>query len=410
MKTEAMKDSWGFPKTLQIFILHVLVISSSLLAQDQKPQFRSSTELVLIDAQVVARDGAPIQGLKADQFEVFIDGRKRPIVSAEFVRGSVAATAAMNRDRPSAAGPNRATEGRTILLAVDENSFPVTGQEAAREAVRRVVDRVAPADYLGMVTFPGRTEIAPTLDRKPIRDAASRIIGARVEIASSQYNISATEAMMIRSKDSVGTREITNRECATRAIALDDLCPRQVIQDGQRIADSLEQQGLISIAGLQRIIAGLAEVPGRKTLMVISAGLPTTSRPGGRPNLDAETANIARQAASANVSLYVFYMNVHFIRAFSAAYGKRNYSIFEDITTFGLGLEKFADAAGGAFFQVEVDSDPFVDRALRETSAAYLLAVQPEASDRDGKEHFIRVTVKARNSTIRFRRVLTIPR
>jgi len=384
-----------------------MAASASLLGQDQKPQFRASTELVLVDAQVVARDGAPIAGLKADQFEVFIDGRKRPIVSAEFVRGSVAANT--SRDRSGAAGQGGA-EGRTILLAVDENSFPVSGQEAAREAVTRVVDRVAPADYLGMVTFPGRTEIAPTLDRKPIRDAIPRIIGARVEISSSQYNISATEAMMLRSKDSVATKEITDRECASRAVALDNQCPRQVIQDGQRIADSLEQQGLISIAGLQRIIAGLAQVPGRKTLMVISAGLPTTNRPGGRPNLDAETTTIARQAASANVSLYVFYMNVHFIRAFSAAYGKRNYSLFEDITTFGLGLEKFADSAGGAFFQVEVDSDPFVDRALRETSAAYLLAVQPEASDRDGKEHFIRVTVKARNSTIRFRRVLTIPR
>jgi VWFA-related protein len=393
---------------MKIEALCSFALGASLIAQDQKPQFRSSTELVLIDAQVVARDGSPIQGLEADRFEVFIDGRKRPIVSAEFVRGSVAA--GTTGGQPGAAAQGRAVEGRTILLAVDENSFPVTGQESAREAVTRVVDRVAPADYLGMVTFPGRTEIAPTRDRKPVREAISRIVGARVEISSSQYNISATEAMLLKSKDSVATKEIVDRECASRARVMDDVCPRAVIQDGQRIADSLEQQGLLSIGGLQRIIAGLAQVPGRKTLMVISAGLPTTNRPGGRPNLDAETTNIARQAASANVSLYVFYMNVHFIRAFSAAYGKRNYSLFEDITTFGLGLEKFADAAGGAFFQVEVDSDPFVDRALRETSAAYLLAVQPEPSDRDGKEHFIRVTVKAPNSTIRFRRVLTIPR
>lgn len=386
-----------------------LAATASLLAQDQKPQFRSSTELVLIDAQVVAaRDGAPIAGLTADQFEVFIDGRKRPIVSAEFVRGSVAAN--ISRDRPDAGSQGRAAEGRTILLAVDENSFPVAGQEAAREAVKRVVDRVAPADYLGMVTFPGRTEIAPTLERKPIRDAVPRITGARVEIASPQYNISATEAMMLRSKDSYTTKVVIDRECFKRALSVEVLCGQNVIQDAQRIADSLEQQGLVSIAGLRGIISGLAEVPGRKTLMVISAGLPMSSRPGGRPNLDVETTNIARQAASANVSLYVFYMNVHFLRAFSAAYGKRNYSIFEDITTFGHGLEKFADAAGGAFFQVEVDSDPFVDRALRETSAAYLLAVRPEAAEHDGKEHFIRVTVKARNSIIRFRRVLTIPR
>ena len=146
--------------------------------------------------------------------------------------------------------------------------------------------------------------------------------------------------------------------------------------------------------------------------LTIEAVRPSGSTPRLRMN---QFLPRCSQVASANVSLYVFYMNVHFIRAFSAAYGRRNYSLFEDITTFGLGLEKFADAAGGAFFQVEVDSDPFVDRALRETSAAYLLAVQPEPSDRDGKEHFIRVTVirvtvNARNSTIRFRRVLTIPR
>ncbi len=169
------------------------------------------------------------------------------------------------------------------MLAVDEVSFPVTAQESAREAVTRVVHRVSPGDYLGMVTFPGNTEIAPSRERKAVRDAIPRITGARVEIASSQCSISATEAMMLASKDSLATKEITTRECQQRALVLDDQCPRMVIQDGQRIATALEQQGLITIDGLQGIIGGMAEIPGRKTLMVISAGLPTNNRPGGRP-------------------------------------------------------------------------------------------------------------------------------
>jgi VWFA-related protein len=387
-----------------------LVAFAPLWAQAQKPpQFKASTELVLIDTQVVSRDGAPIQGLKPDQFEVFIDGRKRAVVSAEFLNASTSTLAGAGATRPDAGAVSATSGGRVIMLAVDEGSFPVTAQESAREAVTRVVDRVAPADYLGMVTFPGRAEIAPTLDRKPMRDAIPRITGARVEIASSQYNISATEAMMLKSKDSVATREITDRECASRARIIDDVCPRSVIQDGQRIADALEQQGLMTIDGLQRVIGGMAGIPGRKTLIVISAGLPTNNRPGGRPNLDAETTNIARRAAAANLNLYVFYLNVHFLRYFSPAYGKRNYSIFEDITTFATGLEKFADTGGGAFFQVEVDSDPFVDRALRETSATYLLAVQAEPAEHDGKEHFIRVTTKHRGATVRYRRIVMIP-
>jgi hypothetical protein len=102
-------------------------------------------------------------------------------------------------------------------------------------------------------------------------------------------------------------------------------------------------------------------------------------------------------------------MNVHFLRAFSAEYGKRNNSLFEDITMFGYGLEKFADSTGGSFAQVEVDSDPHVARALRETSAAYVLAVQVRPEDRDGKDHFIRVAVKQRGATVRYRRMVNIP-
>ena len=100
---------------------------------------------------------------------------------------------------------------------------------------------------------------------------------------------------------------------------------------------------------------------------------------------------------------------MHFLRAFSPEYGRRNNALFEDITLFGYGLEKFADAAGGSFFQIEVDSDPFVARALRETSAAYVLAVQVQPEDRDGKDHFIRVAVKQRGATVRYRRMVNIP-
>ena len=85
-------------------------------------------------------------------------------------------------------------------------------------------------------------------------------------------------------------------------------------------------------------------------------------------------------------------------------------SIYEDITLFGYGLERFADSAGGAFFQVDVGPDSLVDRVLRETAASYLLTVRAEPAEHDGKEHFIRVTVNARGATVRYRRIVTIPR
>jgi hypothetical protein len=112
-------------------------------------------------------------------------------------------------------------------------------------------------------------------------------------------------------------------------------------------------QALQSITGIHDVLDAIAW-PGRKTLMLVSAGLPMSRRPGSTTSLDAETERIARRAAAA--------------------------------------------------------SDPFVDRALRETSASYLLAVRAEPSERDGKEHYIRVAVKQRGASLRYRRVVAIPR
>lgn len=371
----------------------------------QRPTFRSSTEIVLIDTQVVARNGTPIQGMKADQFEVFINGRRRPVVSAQFLTAAGPAPVVAGQAAPSGA-PVR--DGRIIVLGIDQGSFPPSARAAAREAATRVVDRVAAEDYLGMIAFPGAIEIAPTRDRSRVREGIGDISGLRVEAMSSRFNLSATDAVLLKSRESVTTKEIIDREC--KSVFQDPMCPQQVIQDGSTIADTLEQQAVLTIAGLDGVLEAMASLPGRKTLMLISAGLPMSNRPGGRLSLDGETTRIARRAAAGNVNLYVFYMNIHFLRYFSPEYGKRNSSIFDDIAMFGNGLEKFADSGGGTFFQVEVDSDPFVERALRETSASYLLAVRVEEDEHDGKDHLIRVSVKQRGATVRYRRVVMIPR
>jgi VWFA-related protein len=398
--------------------LAVVVVVSGLLVDargagsgqnppQQTPTFRAGTDNVVVDALIAARDGSPIEGLKAEQFEVFIDGRRRPVLSADLVRASESGHTPAATTTPSAQPTDGV--GRIIMLAVDEASFPVAAQQSAREAVTRVVDRVAPEDYLGMITFPGEVAIGPTRDRSAVRDAISRIVGARVDVgASSRFNVSASEAGQLRSRASVVTREIINRECRG-AEAFSGTCPQEVMQTAHEILMTLEQQAMLSLAGLHRTLDAVASMPGRKTLIVISAGLPMSTQRGSQPDFAAETARIASRAAAANVNLYVFYMNVHFLQFFSAAYRKVNHAIYADITMFGHGLERFADGAGGAFFQIEVDSDPFVERALRETSASYLLAVRADPKDQDGKEHFIRVAVKARGATVRHRRVVTIP-
>jgi VWFA-related protein len=386
--------------------LAAVVLAGTLSAsfQDpsgQRPTFRTSTELVSIEAQVIDRDGAPVERLTADNFEVFLDGRRRPLAHVQFLRSNAAVTATA-----SGSPENPFPGGRVVVLAVDQGSFPMAAQASAREAAAVVMNSLSPEDYVGIVTFPAGAAVAPSRDHDPVQKVVERIVGHRTDLVRSRFNLSAVEASQLRSRDSFATQGLIAREC--RGAYPDPTCRQELIQDGGRIADALEQQAVLSLNGLYGALEGVGSLPGRKTMILISAGLPM--RPGGTPNLDAETSAIARRAAAANINLYVFYMNVHFLRFFSAEYGKVNHTLYDDITMFGYGLEKFADVAGGSFAQVNVDPDPFVARVLRETSATYILGVEVRPEDRDGKDHFIRLNVKQRGVTLRYRRVVNIPR
>ena len=386
---------------LRLAVLGVLCLPAVLLAVGQQtPTFRAGTDLVLIDTRVVGRDGTPVTGLKPDQFEVFIDGRRRAVASAEFVRGDAAGT-------PPAEGSAAGADPSIVVLAVDEGSFPATARASAREAATRVVDRAAGDVYLGMIAFPSGREVAPTRDRAPMREGIVQISGVRADVLPGRFNISATEATLLKSRLPGAIKEIVDRECPP--FPPDPNCPQRLIHEGSTIADTLDYQGLRTLSGLHGVLDAVAPLPGRKTLIVISAGLPLSNRPGAVSNLDAETVRIAHRAAAANINLYVFYMNVHYLRYYSAEYGKRNNTIFEDVNLFATGLEKFADSGGGSFAQIEVNASPFVDRVLREVSSFYMVGVRTEPGDHDGKEHAIRVAVKQGGTTVRYRRFVIIP-
>jgi VWFA-related protein len=391
-------------------VLVLAAAATTALAQ-QRPVFRSGADIVAVDVQVVTNDGLPLAGLKPEQFEVFIDGYRRAVQSVEFLRAAtpIPLGKAGANAPPPPSGPN--DPGRVFMLGIDQMSFPASAQWSAKEAARRVVARLSPNDYIGMMSFPGDVRIAPTRDRVAIEEGIKQISGLRQDVHT-LFSISIAEASAIRANDPMTSPEVFNRECMNR-LTTDpgnrQQCRDALRQDSNAIVVTLEQQATTSINGLNDVVDSMASLAGRKTLVVISAGVPLSNRLSGRPDFNHELARLARRSAVANVNLYVFYMNIHFLRFYSAEYRKHNYTIFDDIAMFGYGLEKFADGAGGSFAQVEVDADPFVDRLMRETSAYYLLAVPVEPGDRDGKEHAIRVGVKAAGATVRFRKAVVIP-
>ena len=141
-------------------------------------------------------------------------------------------------------------------------------------------------------------------------------------------------------------------------------------------------------------MAALARIPERKTIVLLSAGMPTADR-AGKLDMQAEIAAIGRQAAAANANIFVLHVDNSLLEAFSASERFSSATAVRDRLMLRGGLETMASASGGSLFTIVGGADSAFERVVKETAASYVLAVEPMDGDRNGKPHTIRVAVDA---------------
>lgn len=400
----------GFSRAIVGLIVAGAVQISAAHPTSQTPQFRGGVELVAVDVQVIDKTGQPIATLGPADFEVSIGRKSRPVVSADFIRHA-SSTPVADPTAPIAAPPPnpQVPTGRTIVLAVDEHSFGAAAAQAAMQAAGRFLDHLEPSDLVGVYAYPsGASSLNLTSDHAAVRKSLDRIAGL-LEVPASQYHLTAAEVIDITAGDSQALAAVVARECRPG----DRYCNAIAVRvEATSLAGVFEIQVAQSLDGLHALLQTVSRWPGRKILVVVSGGLLASDRAGGRPDLTMETLALGRMAADANATLYGLHMDSSFLDAFSQ--GSRRGAtpaLLRDSSVLGRGFERFTAAAGGTLIRIEAGSgDSAFAQVLRETSAYYLLAVEPSESDRDGKSHPIRVKVKTRGATVRSRTVVTIPR
>jgi VWFA-related protein len=380
----------------------------------QRPVFRAEVNLLRVDVQVVANDGQPIPNVELADFKVAIDGRTRRIVSAELVEyqaGAVDPAAPVVPIRT----PGRIPEdSRVYILAVDQPAFSSGELMAVRPAIRRFVDQLRPEDMVALYDFPFREPVMNlTHDHAGVTNAFNRLVGMKEPI-SGTYNLSPSEIVDITALDQETLARVVARECP----AGDTFCPSLVRQEATAIAGMVETEAQQRLRSLSNLVRGLSRIPGRKTVVLVSGGMLSSTRSGGRPDVTGLMSQLGELSAAADANLYVLHWDTTHTDAYSAAGARpsRNYidrfqTLFADRHAMSQGLEWLAGKAGGALLRIEAGSGDFAfSRVLRETSAYYLLGVEPAEEDRDGKAHFLRVEVDRRGTTVRHRTQVFVPR
>src|SRR5262249_13520942 len=155
---------------------------------------------------------------------------------------------------------------------------------------------------------------------------------------------------------------------------------------------------------LRDLLQQLSAISGPKTVILLSAGLMTADRVGARPDVKSMMSVAGKFAAAANAVVYALHADTSYLETYSANAPQTRATFCQgrpsdmymsqarDGQLNAYGLERVAAEAGGEYFRITGGTGQlYFDRVLKETSAYYLLGVQPEPIDKDGRVHFIRV-------------------
>jgi VWFA-related protein len=376
--------------------------------QDPQQPLKSGVELVLVDAQVVDKKGDPIAGLTSQNFQVSLNGKRRTVVSAEFLD----ANTGLPRGAAADGATPRSTPGNIYVLAVDQGSFRAINASSVIYAAREFLKRARPNDYVGMVSFPSPgVVINPTRERKVLEDAIPKLVGfsALKQLRNFQYTLS--DAVDVGSSGNLSRdqdvfRNLVQRNCQPT----DMMCSKELEMEITETISILEMQSARSLAGIRSVIASIKDMPARKTLVVLSAGIPSTDKSGARLYMSSDAKQAGKEAAQVGVLLYTLHLNTSFLDAFSPDAPSASQTAMRDANVYARGLDLFNGTAGGTFLEVNTGADFAIDRLMRETSAYYMLGIQVEDADRNGEAQRIEVKVNQRGANVRNRPSVVIPK
>lgn len=318
----------------------------------------------------------------------------------------------------AAAGPPvRPTLPRVIVIAIDCLSFDASASQHVIATAQQFIDRLPPTDEVGLFTYPYGPKISPTTDHATVRSRLLTVQGQRDQ-PSHQFHLRPSEIVDLSGVARFGVstqnallQSVVTRECGEPVEAT---CQQRLMLEITGAALYYEGQGNAGLGMLRSLIQQLALINGRKTLVLISAGMMASDVPGGRPDIGELGILVGKEAARSNTSIYTLFLDTSTIDRFQAQVRGSDKNLqgeTRDSEVFGRWLDQFSGAAGGALFKVQVGGGEYAfDRVLREISAYYMLGVEPAEDDRDGRAHEIKVKTNQKNLIMRGSRWIVIPK
>ena len=390
-------------------ILAVLALAAAGVslfgAGAQQPTFRATTEVIVVDVSVVGKDGEPVRGLQESDFSISVSGKPRRVRTLQFVdQASGAAPAGESPLRPVSSNAPEA-RGRLVLILVDEGSIGFGVLPAAAQSIERLLAGLGPADKVGLASLPGpRVHVDFTRDRAKIVQAIQRVpSGAGADVRLQRISVAVAEAFAIERGDPDMIERVVERECPPSDPLTQRICAQSVGMQAHAVVRNEENRTAQFSSGLKGVLQQLATVEGPKVIFILSQGFPDPGAPH-------QLITAAPFAAAARATLFGLLLDRSMLDLSSRPGPAYMMISNEERGWARASLDSLTGAARGTTVEITGSAELPFARLAREISGYYLVGVEAEPGDHDGRSRPIKVEVNRPGVTVRARReVVTRP-
>ncbi len=247
------------PGILLALLLFLPLAVPPLPAQETRFADQLDVEVVNLDVSVLGEDGTAVSGLTAEDFEVLDDGQ--PVKISLFAA-------------PSGPADETAAPLHLVLLFDDAEIEPAD-RGTAFAHVRAQLDRLLGAAGRVMVARQGaglKVEQPFTADRALVEDALQRLERASPGVPS---DVAARRAVLneIRSGEGASANAFSSTAVVGGEMQKDtEQSAATSLTSVRSYAESRRVHALQSLSALDRLTSALASLPGRKAVLLVSAG------------------------------------------------------------------------------------------------------------------------------------------
>jgi hypothetical protein len=171
------------------------------------------------------------------------------------------------------------------------------------------------------------------------------------------------------------------------------------------MVDGMETQARSSLGMLSDFATRVGQIPGRKVVVLVSAGMAIAERSGARPDVGDLPTQLSEAVTKSDITFYTLLLD-RLQDADRAENARQASNPSRDREQLGRWLDQFSTANGGGLVRVQSgQSGEAYGRIVRETTSYYQLTLEPAAggdatTDRPQR---LRVRVDQRGATVRAR-------